>query len=169
MKLLSNPLPTTPEVIARGKKEFLIYCSPCHGNYAQGDSRLKGQFPNPPTLHSDKVRNWPDANIYNVITNGQNVMPPYAKSISRNDRWAIIHYLRVLQRAMNAPDSDLVSASDTTKTLTLSRLIRNAPLLVVCDDYRAGLCLLNGLFLNLKSSSKPSNTALSRLYGSFLK
>lgn len=116
LKLLSNPLPTTPEVIARGKKEFLIYCSPCHGNYAQGDSRLKGQFPNPPTLHSDKVRNWPDANIYNVITNGQNVMPPYAKSVSRNDRWAIIHYIRVLQRAMNAPDSDLVTASDTTKT-----------------------------------------------------
>jgi len=118
LKLLSNPLPATLEVIERGKKEFLIYCSPCHGNYGQGDSRLREQFPNPPTLHSDKVRNWPDANIYNVITNGQNVMPPYAKSISRNDRWAIIHYLRVLQRAMNAPDSDLVSESDTTKTGT---------------------------------------------------
>jgi mono/diheme cytochrome c family protein len=115
LKLLSNPLPTTKEVIERGKKEFGIYCSPCHGYYGQGDSRLRGQFPNPPTLHSDKVRNWTDANIYNVITNGQNVMPPYAKSIPRDDRWAIIHYIRVLQRSQNAPDSDLV-ASDTTKT-----------------------------------------------------
>jgi mono/diheme cytochrome c family protein len=123
LKLLSNPLPVTKEIIERGKKEFGIYCSPCHGYYGQGDSRLKGQFPNPPSLHSDKVRNWSDANIYNVITNGQNVMPSYAKSIPRDDRWAIIHYLRVLQRSQNAPDSDLVAASDTTKTTALTKQV----------------------------------------------
>ena len=50
-------------------------------------------------------------------------MPPYAKSISRNDRWAIIHYIRVLQRAMNAPDSDLVTESDTTKTSTETKQV----------------------------------------------
>lgn len=121
LKLISNPLPLTKEVIERGKKEFGIYCSPCHGYYGQGDSRLNQQFPNPPTLHSDKVRNWPDANIYNVITNGQNVMPSYAKSVSRDDRWAIIHYIRVLQRSQNAPDADLgitgttISGADSTK------------------------------------------------------
>jgi mono/diheme cytochrome c family protein len=58
-------------------------------------------------LHTDKVRNWPDGNIYNVITNGQNVMPSYEKSVSRDERWAIIHYIRVLQRSQNAKDSDL--------------------------------------------------------------
>ena len=114
-KLLSNPLPFTNEVIERGKKEFNIYCSPCHGYYGQGDSRLRSQFPNPPTLHSEKVIKWPDANIYNVITNGQNVMPSYAKSIQRNDRWAIVHYIRVLQRSQNAPDSDL-GMTGITKT-----------------------------------------------------
>lgn len=107
IKLLSNPLPFSDEVIQRGKVKFDTYCSPCHGYYAQGDSRLRGQFPNPPTLHSDKVRNWPDGNIYNVITNGQNNMPSYEKSVSREDRWAIIHYVRVLQRSQNAKDSDL--------------------------------------------------------------
>jgi mono/diheme cytochrome c family protein len=117
LKLISNPLPMTKEVIERGKKEFGIYCSPCHGYYGKGDSRLNQQFPNPPTLHSDKVRNWPDANIYNVITNGQNVMPSYAKSVSRDDRWAIIHYIRVLQRSQDAPDSDL-GITDSTKTKT---------------------------------------------------
>ena len=102
-----NPLPVTKKVLQRGKNRFDIYCSPCHGYYGKGDSRLRGQFPVPPTLHSEKVRNWKDANIYHVITNGQNVMPSYEKSISRDDRWAIIHYLRVLQRSQNAPDSDL--------------------------------------------------------------
>ena len=101
-----NPLPVTSKVLETGKKRYDIYCSPCHGYYGKGDSRLKGQFPVPPTLLSEKVMKWKDANIYHVITNGQNSMPSYSSSVSRDDRWAIIHYLRVLQRSQNAPDSD---------------------------------------------------------------
>jgi mono/diheme cytochrome c family protein len=104
---LVNPLPPTKEVLERGKNRFLTFCSPCHGNFARGDSRLQGQFPNPPTLHSDKVRNWPDGSIYHVITEGQNAMPSYASQIPSDDRWAIIDYLRVLQRAEHAKESDL--------------------------------------------------------------
>ena len=118
VKNLVNPLPFTQEVVDRGKKEFEIYCSPCHGYYAMGDSRLHGQFPAPPSLHSEKVRNWPDGSIYHVITNGQNNMPSYERQVSRDDRWAIIHYLRVLQRSQNAKDTDLgnAPAADTSKS-----------------------------------------------------
>jgi len=106
-KLLVNPLLPTKDVIELGKTRFLTYCSPCHGNFGRGDSRLAGQFPNPPTLQSDKVRSWPDGSIYHVITEGQTVMPSYASQISRDDRWAIIYYVRVLQRAHNPKESDL--------------------------------------------------------------
>jgi mono/diheme cytochrome c family protein len=106
-KFLVDPLLPTKEVLERGKSKFLTFCSPCHGNFARGDSRLQGQFPNPPTLHSDKVQNWPDGIIYHVITEGQNAMPSYAPQISPDDRWAIINYIRVLQRAQNAKESDL--------------------------------------------------------------
>jgi mono/diheme cytochrome c family protein len=105
-KYLVNPLQPTSEALALGKTKFLTYCSPCHGNFARGDSRLRGQFPNPPTLHSDKVRNWPDGNIFHVITEGQNIMPSYASQVSREERWAIVHYVRALQRAFNAKESD---------------------------------------------------------------
>jgi hypothetical protein len=107
VKLLSNPMPFTKEVIDKGKKRYDTYCSPCHGYYGKGDSRLRNQFPNPPSLHNEKVMKWADGNIYNVITNGQNVMPSYEKSISRDDRWAVVHYVRVLQRSQNAKDSDV--------------------------------------------------------------
>ena len=120
LKPFVNPLAPTKEVIARGKNRFDIYCSPCHGYYGRGDSRMRGQFPIPPTLMSEKVRNWKDYNIYHVITNGQNIMPSYEKQVPRDDRWAIIHYLRVLQSSQNAFDSDLgvtdTTAVDTTKT-----------------------------------------------------
>jgi mono/diheme cytochrome c family protein len=34
-------------------------------------------------------------------------MPSYASQISREDRWAIIQYIRILERAQNAKESDL--------------------------------------------------------------
>jgi mono/diheme cytochrome c family protein len=106
-EILSNPYFPTKENLELGQRKFLTYCSPCHGNYADGDSRLQGQFPNPPTLHSDRARNFPDGMIYHIITNGQNVMPSYASQVTREERWAIVNYIRVLQRAKNASESDV--------------------------------------------------------------
>ena len=107
VKLLSNPLSVNENVLKLGEKRFDTYCSPCHGYYGKGDSRLRGQFPNPPSLHTDKVRNWSDGSIYHVITNGQNIMPAYDKQINQDDRWAIVHYIRVLQRSLDAKDEDI--------------------------------------------------------------
>ncbi|MEK6650837.1 MAG: cytochrome c, partial [Bacteroidota bacterium] len=106
-RTLVNPLLPTETVLARGREKYLTYCSPCHGNFGVGDSRLRGQFPNPPTLHSDKVRTWPDGSIYHVITEGQNVMPSYASQLGRDDRWAVVHYIRVLERAHQAKEGDV--------------------------------------------------------------
>jgi len=104
---LSNPLLPSIENLKLGKKKFLTYCSPCHGNFGDGDSRLKGQFPNPPSLHSERIRSFEDGRFYHVITNGKNIMPSYAAQISREERWAIVNYIRVLQKAKNATASEL--------------------------------------------------------------
>jgi mono/diheme cytochrome c family protein len=106
-EVLSNPYFPTKENLELGQRKFLTYCSPCHGNFGDGDSRLAGQFPNPPTLHSERARNFADGMIYHIITNGQNVMPSYASQVTREQRWAIVNYIRALQRAKNASDSDL--------------------------------------------------------------
>lgn len=105
--VLANPLLPTRENLKLGQSKYLTFCSPCHGNYADGDSRLRGQFPNPPTLHSTRAREFSDGMIYHIITNGQNVMPSYEAQITSNERWAIVNYIRVLQRAKNAKDSDI--------------------------------------------------------------
>lgn len=103
---LINPLPMNEENVALGKKKFLTYCSPCHGNYGNGESRLNNNFPIPPTLHSKKVRTWPDGRIYHVITDGQAIMPSYEKQVTRKERWAIVNYIRSLQRAFNPKEED---------------------------------------------------------------
>ena len=114
VQVLSNPYLPTKENIELGNAKYFTYCSPCHGYFADGDSRLRGQFPNPPTLHSKRARDFSDGMIYHIITNGQNVMPAYASQISREERWAIVNYVRVLQRAKNASDSDLIEMKKET-------------------------------------------------------
>ena len=104
---LVNPVLPTKESLDLGKRKFLTFCSPCHGNLADGESRLRGQFPRPPSLHTERAINFPDGRIYHVITNGQNAMPSYAPQITRYERWCIVNYVRVLQRAMNATNNDI--------------------------------------------------------------
>jgi mono/diheme cytochrome c family protein len=104
---LSNPILPSIENIKLGQKKYLTFCSPCHGNFGDGDSRLKGQFPNPPSLHSQRIRGFEDGRFYHVITNGKNIMPSYTAQISREERWAIVNYIRVLLKAKNATASEL--------------------------------------------------------------
>lgn len=105
-KYMVNPLVPSKEVLAKGQDKFNTFCSPCHGYFGKGDSRLRGQFPAPPSLQSEKVRNYKDGDIYYIITEGQNIMPSYAKQITREERWAVIHYLRALQRSQNAKEPE---------------------------------------------------------------
>ncbi|MCL5034228.1 MAG: DUF3341 domain-containing protein [Bacteroidetes bacterium] len=101
-KYMQNPLLPTKHVMEVGKRDFNTYCSPCHGYFADADSRLQGQFPVPPSLHIDSLVTAPDGLYYEVITNGyQGVMPSYARQIPRDERWAIIWYIRALQQAQN--------------------------------------------------------------------
>lgn len=105
---LSNPLVMNEKNLDIGKKRYLSYCSPCHGNFGQADSRLKANFAIPPSFHSEKMINeWSDGRIYHVITDGQNLMPSYAKQIPEAERWAVVLYIRSLQRAINAKEGDM--------------------------------------------------------------
>lgn len=117
-EVLSNPYFPTKENLALGKVKFNTYCSPCHGYFADGDSRLRGQFPNPPSLHSNRAINFSDGMIYHIITNGQNAMPSYASQITREERWAIVNYVRVLQLAKNASQADLNEINKETGNVT---------------------------------------------------
>lgn len=96
---LQNPLRRTKENFVRGEKVYGTYCIVCHGPKGLGDGTIVPKFPRPPSLVSEKVRNWSDGRVFHVVTKGQNLMPSYATQIKVEDRWAAILYLRALQRA----------------------------------------------------------------------
>jgi len=108
---LRNPLPKSRQVLNRGKEMFEIYCMVCHGPYGEGNGSVVPRYPAPPSLQSDKIKGWLNAGkdgfIYHIMTVGQNRMPSYASQVPTEDRWAIIHFIRVLQRAKNPTQEDL--------------------------------------------------------------
>ena len=104
---LKNPLRRTAVALERGKVQYNTYCIVCHGPSGEGDGSIIPKFPRPPSLQSDKVRNWQDGSIFHVMTAGQNLMPSYASQIAASDRWAIIHYIRALQRSKKPSPDDL--------------------------------------------------------------
>lgn len=104
---LKNPLPRTMEVMLAGEKVYKINCIVCHGPTGLGNGTVVPPFPRPPSLHSEKTKNWPDGRIYHVVTMGQNLMPAYASQIQPELRWAVVHYIRALQKAEGATLEDI--------------------------------------------------------------
>jgi len=104
---LRNPLLRTKANMDRGQKIFNTYCIVCHGVKGTGEGTVVPPFPHPPSLLSDKVMKWPDGSIFNVISNGQNLMPSYRSQVKAEDRWAAIIYIRALQRASHPTPEDL--------------------------------------------------------------
>ena len=97
--LESNPLPITAELLKRGQQRFTINCSPCHGQLADGNgvTRKLGAMAVVANLQDKRIVEMTDGELFYVLSNGRNLMRPYAANITVADRWAIVSYLRALQ------------------------------------------------------------------------
>jgi len=92
----------------RGRERYEIYCAPCHGLAADGKGIVTQYgWGLPANLHSDLIRNQPHGEIFNTITNGKNTMYPLGDKIEAEDRWAIVAYVRALQRSQNGRVEDV--------------------------------------------------------------
>ena len=116
------PVKVSMDLLKRGRERYTIYCAACHGQAGYGDGtvalhaadlQLLGNangWVAPKNYHSDDMRKQPVGQIFNTIANGARTMPGYAKQISVLDRWAIVTYVRALQRSQDAKPSDIPEA-----------------------------------------------------------
>ena len=102
------PIPVTPQLLRRGRERFSITCVMCHGATATGNGITKSYgLATVVTLQDDRIRKMADGEIFNTITNGKNTMMAYGPNIMVQDRWAIIAYLRALQRSQAGTVADV--------------------------------------------------------------
>jgi mono/diheme cytochrome c family protein len=105
--------------LQRGQERFNAYCAPCHGESGYGDGAVAARAANlvttadavsgwvaPQNLQEGKILGRPDGHIFNTITNGVRTMPAHDKQVAIEDRWAIVGYLRALERSQNAKPGD---------------------------------------------------------------
>ena len=102
------PYPVTEAMLLRGRERFGIYCTPCHGQLGDGQGMVvRRGFKQPSSFHVDRLRGAPAGYFFDVMSNGFGVMSSYASQVPVADRWAIVAYIRALQRSQYATLADL--------------------------------------------------------------
>ena len=105
------PVPVDMKLMRRGRERFEIFCATCHGWSGRGNGptaevATKATL-NVSDLHTKLVREREAGHLFNTITNGLGNMASYAAQIPAGDRWAIVAYIRALQRSQNATIKDV--------------------------------------------------------------
>jgi mono/diheme cytochrome c family protein len=95
---LVSPFQPTPEILAHGKFVYENVCITCHGPKGAGDGHVTALFPKPPSLMTQKVRDWPDGQLFHRPMRGQNSMPSHARQVDAYDAWAVILHIRQMQK-----------------------------------------------------------------------
>lgn len=104
----ASPPPLTLALVERGRERFDIYCAPCHDRTGSGRGivAIRSSWL-PADLNDPRLRQMTDAQIFETITYGRRTMPAYRFQIPEHDRWAIIAYVRALQRAASGTLADV--------------------------------------------------------------
>lgn len=105
---LAQRPPMSLALVERGRERFGIFCTPCHGRLGDGNGMVVQRgFPHPPSYYEPRLVNAPDQHFFDVITHGYGAMFSYADRVPAPDRWAIIAYIRALQRSQSATLADV--------------------------------------------------------------
>ncbi len=104
------PMEMDEALLARGKVRYTVFCAVCHDDAGTGRGVVveKG-FTEATTFHSQRLSKAPPGYFFDVITHGLGPMPSYRHQVPVKDRWAIIAYVRELQK--NPPQGAVNEAS----------------------------------------------------------
>lgn len=91
------PPAVTRALVARGRDRYDRFCAACHGLAGDSDSEVARSARRPiPSLLSPVVRALNDERVVAAVAVGVGDMP--RQPLDAADRWAVVHYVRVLQQ-----------------------------------------------------------------------
>jgi mono/diheme cytochrome c family protein len=95
---LRNPIPRSAESIARGRQLFQKNCAVCHGTEGRGDGVAAAALPQRPD-DLGKIAPppiFPDGVVAYRIINGVRMMPAFKSTLSKNEIWDLMNFIRSL-------------------------------------------------------------------------
>ncbi|MEM9553596.1 MAG: cytochrome c [Acidobacteriota bacterium] len=102
-------------IMLRGRERYDIFCAPCHGGAGSGDGPIarratqlaEGTWTPPSDLTAAATLARPDGELFDIVSHGIRNMPAYDAQIPVADRWAIVAYVRALQRSAHGRLDDV--------------------------------------------------------------
>jgi mono/diheme cytochrome c family protein len=93
----------TAELLQLGQEKYNQMCTPCHGFVGDGKGSVahKMSLRQPPSLHDARRRGLTSEWMYRAITEGYGLMPRFTTQLDAHERWAVVAYVRVLQRSQD--------------------------------------------------------------------
>ena len=115
------PLKVDDRLMKLGQKQYNITCAPCHGKQGNGGGMVANfGFDGVADLHAPEIIKMTDGLLYRVVTHGTVAskggtiaaarMKGYANTLSVEDRWAVVAYVRALQLSRLGQEADLPDA-----------------------------------------------------------
>lgn len=96
---LINPVAGQEEAIKEGKKLFATYCAICHGDKGKGDGAAGVALnPKPGNFTTATFASQSDGAIFWKMTTGRTPMASYETSLSEEQRWQLVSFIRTLKK-----------------------------------------------------------------------
>ena len=120
-------VPFDEPTLRRGEERFNIYCAPCHGTSGDGMGMISvraaelleqgsaSTWVQPKAVFDPLTMQRPIGELFHIVTHGINTMAGYESQIPEHDRWAIVAWVKVLQRSQVADWSEV--PADKVSTL----------------------------------------------------
>jgi len=91
-----NPVKSTPESLAKGKKIYGYDCAMCHGKDGDGKGDLASSLNTKMSdfRDSSSLKDRTDGELFYVIRNGKGEMPAEGDRAKGNDGWDLVNYVR---------------------------------------------------------------------------
>ena len=102
------PITVNHALVDRGQNRYNIYCTPCHGLDGSGNAAVTQRgWIKPAAYWDSRIVNYTDGELYDIVKNGIRSMPGYKQQLNASDRWAIVSYVRALQKTQLATINDV--------------------------------------------------------------
>jgi glucose/arabinose dehydrogenase/mono/diheme cytochrome c family protein len=122
-----NPLLNMLEAESHGKELYTLYCQSCHGETGYGDGAAgAGQGQKPANFHDEHVKKQRPGALFWKISNGRGNMPPFEKSLTAEQRWQLVSYIRSFTRKQDS--TKRVPPKALRPDITVTHVMKIAPL-----------------------------------------
>jgi len=93
-----NPVKTTPESIAEGKKIYGYDCAQCHGALGDGKTDVAKDLKIPDFTDPAALKERTDGALFYILKNGHDDMPREGDRVKPGQLWDLVNYVRSLAK-----------------------------------------------------------------------